>query len=130
MLRFDVPGSQPSSDPACDAEITVPEDIGILSLRVLQTGRPLETVGVICYTEDTTMNREKDYIPRANIPNSLLLLDQNASSVSCPVSIINDPFHEFRETFVAVLGETIGNTLVDTSGDRICVHISNDLTEG
>ena len=130
MLRFDVPGSQPSSDPACDAEITVPEDVGILSLPVVRTGRHLETVGVICYTEGTIVNREKDYIPRPNDPNSLLLFDRNASSVPCPVPIINDHFHEFQETFVAVLGVTINNVLVDSSGDRICVHISNDLTEG
>lgn len=112
----------------CDMEITVPEDIGTLSLPILQKGPITEAVGSICYTESVTdgMQPNVDFVPRPNHPRSLVLFDHHSSVASCDVKILDDLVHERDEHLVVALGVTIGTTRVDPQADRICVYVTND----
>ena len=131
MLEFALPGAHPSRTPSlCDTEITVPEDIGTLSLPILQRGSITEAVGVICYTETGSNGIQPniDFVPRPNHSNSLVLFDQYSAVASCDVQIVDDQVHERDEFLVVSLGVTIGATRVDTQADKICVYVTNDVT--
>ena len=106
----------------------MPEDIGILSLTVLQRGIITEAVGTICYTESDQddLQPNVDFVPRPNDPHSLVLFDQYSPTASCDIQILDDMVHERDKSFVVSLGVTIGDTQLDTQSDKICVHVTND----
>lgn len=109
-------------------EITVPEDIGILSLTILQQGTITEQVGTICYTESDLDNIQPntDFVPRPNHPSSLVLFAWHSPVAYCEVKILDDHVHEREESLVVSLGVTIGSTRVDTHADKMCVYVTND----
>ena len=111
-------------------EITVPEDIGILSLTIFQQGSITEAVGTICYTESDLDNIQPntDFVPRPNHPSSLVLFARHSPVAYCDVKILDDSVHEREESLVVSLGVTIGTTRVDTRADKICVYVTNDAT--